>query len=377
MEKKNNNLIINKVELASHLENLVGSNTTLYNIIHGIHSCGGTCYIVGGYIRDLLLGLDPKDVDVEVHNLGYDETYEIISQYTKASKVEKFGIIITAIDIDFALPRIEMKTGNKYHDFEIAIQADCGELISARRRDFTVNSLMYNLKNDELIDNFNGIHDLSNMKLRHITDSFQEDSIRILRGIRFASTHGFTIDAKTQTAMLEMALELKYQPQKRIEDELIAIVYGQNYSQIYLFLYEVLSVGYGFNYTDSSITLSPLINLYKFLKVNDNWQEHHLWFDATNINASLNNIDKHLQEIENFDNLTTFERVQLISDTFNFRDVYQYLNVKLAAEYSLFSSLKKQYNGYYFLEKGNKPEQIKKLQLIKIGEEFAKLSNYN
>ena len=160
----------------------------------------GTMFFVGGYVRDQLINIENKDIDVEVFGLLPGELIEIISKYGVIDQIGcNFGIFkIHGIDIDFSMPRKEINTGVKHKDFEINIDPNMSTLEAARRRDFTMNSLLQDVITGEIIDHFNGIQDIQNKIIKHIDDkTFIQDELRVLRACGFAARFDFKISEDT------------------------------------------------------------------------------------------------------------------------------------------------------------------------------------
>lgn len=186
-----------------------------------INNLGGKVYFVGGYVRDKLLGIPNKDIDIEIHGLAIDKVEEVLDEVgERISFGESFGIYnIKGYSLDIALPRKEKKTGEKHQDFLVSIDPFCGTYKAAIRRDFTINALMEDVLTGEIIDHFNGINDLNNKIIRHVNDeTFIEDSLRLLRACQFASRFNFTID--NETIELCKTIDLTNLPKERIEGEL-------------------------------------------------------------------------------------------------------------------------------------------------------------
>ncbi len=148
-------------------------------------------YLVGGCVRDFLLGIRPKDLDIEVY--GVDETtFAAIMESLGATGVGKSFFVYKYKNIDISLPRIEKKIARGHRGFSVALADQ--EHIGCMRRDFRVNALLCNLFSGELLDFFDGDEDLKNRCLRIVSkEHFKEDSLRVLRAARFASTLGFSI----------------------------------------------------------------------------------------------------------------------------------------------------------------------------------------
>lgn len=198
------------------------SDRALANAIaESVAERGGTAYFVGGYVRDALRGIDSEDIDIEIHGITPEALQDILSRFGECLTVgAPFGVYnIKGYEVDFALPRTETATGSGHRDFEIAIDPFMGVMEAARRRDFTINSLMQNVLTGEIVDSFGGIDDLNKNILRHIDDrAFPEDPLRALRAAQFAARFELTIDEKTLALCSSMPLsEL---PAERVAGEL-------------------------------------------------------------------------------------------------------------------------------------------------------------
>lgn len=173
---------------------------TVRRIAYSISGRGGTAYFVGGFVRDKLLGKENKDIDIEVHNISSDILEEILSEFGEVIKCgASFGVYnIKGLNIDFALPRTEIKTGEKHTDFEVTVDSCLGVRRAAMRRDFTINAMMENVLTGEITDFWNGRADLENRIIRHIDDNtFNEDALRVLRAAQFSARFGFDIAEET------------------------------------------------------------------------------------------------------------------------------------------------------------------------------------
>ncbi len=182
---------------------------------------GGRAYYVGGFVRDRLLGLPTKDIDVEVHGIYPDKLREIVSsQGTVLEMGESFGIFsLKGTDIDIAMPRKETATGRGHRDFSVSVDPFIGTEKAAARRDFTVNALMEDVLTGEITDFYGGINDLKNKVLRHVTDeSFPEDPLRVLRLAQFSARFGFSVHEKTKE--LCKTIDLSSLSKERIEGEM-------------------------------------------------------------------------------------------------------------------------------------------------------------
>ena len=161
-------------------------------------------YQVGGSVRDKLLGIDSSDIDFVA--VGYSE-----DDFSHLQKVGKdFPVFLTKDGYELALARVERKTANGYNGFEtstknVTLQEDL------KRRDLTINSIAYDEANDKYIDPYGGIDDIKNKILRHTSDAFKEDPLRVLRLARFqAKFIDFKIASTTKELVKSMKNELKY-----------------------------------------------------------------------------------------------------------------------------------------------------------------------
>jgi tRNA nucleotidyltransferase/poly(A) polymerase len=199
------------------------------NILSDIRQAGGRALIVGGAVRDSILGHSPKDIDFEVYGLSYEDLSQILSKYGKSDLVgQSFGVIKfvgqDGSDFDFSLPRLDSKSGVGHKDFDVQVRSDLTPEQAAARRDFTINAISYDPMTGEIIDPYNGRQDLQNKILRHTSDSFAEDVLRILRGMQFSSRFGF--DIAPETAELAQSIRTEYQhlPKERVYEEFKKLV---------------------------------------------------------------------------------------------------------------------------------------------------------
>jgi len=162
----------------------------VFDILSNIQSIGGRALIVGGAVRDAILGKASKDIDFEVYRVSYEDLSNILNKYGKSDLVGKaFGVIKfvgpDGLDFDFSLPRTDSKSGVGHKDFDVTVSSDLTPSEAAGRRDFTINAISYDPLTHEIIDPYNGQIDLQNKVLRHISDSFADDPLRVLRGMNF------------------------------------------------------------------------------------------------------------------------------------------------------------------------------------------------
>ena len=194
----------------------------------------GKMFYVGGYVRDQIINIKNKDIDVEVFGLLSEELIEILSKYGIVDQIGCiFGIFkIHGIDVDFSMPRKEKNIGVKHKDFEINIDPNMSTLEAARRRDFTMNSLLQDVITGEIIDHFGGIQDIQNKVIQHIDDNtFIQDELRVLRACGFAARFNFTISKDTLD--LCRKLDCTNLPKERIYTEVQKVLLKSNKPSIF------------------------------------------------------------------------------------------------------------------------------------------------
>jgi tRNA nucleotidyltransferase (CCA-adding enzyme) len=198
--------------------------------------------LIGGCVRDKFMGVESKDIDVEVHGCTIEQLEKVLSKLGKVDAVGKsFGIIKfkkDGVDFDFSVPRKENRIGTGHKDFEVILEPMTKEE-AAFRRDFTFNSMAFDPLTNTLFDFFDGLEDLKNGIIRHTSDKFKEDSLRILRGLGFQSRFGFIVDRSTFETMKEMSEDLIHLPKERLSEEFMKwAIKGKHPEMIFDFLRE-------------------------------------------------------------------------------------------------------------------------------------------
>jgi len=162
---------------------------------------GGRPYLVGGCVRDMVGGIAPKDFDIEVYGLTLEKLTLTLSRLGRCQQVGKsFGVVkvwIKGLDIDVSLPRTEQKTHAGHQGFRVSADPNLDPRIASSRRDFTINAMMVEPNSGNLIDFHGGQRDLRAGVLRHISNAFAEDPLRVLRGMQFAARLALTLDRST------------------------------------------------------------------------------------------------------------------------------------------------------------------------------------
>jgi len=162
-------------------------------------------YLVGGSVRDLMLGQYLHDLDVEVYDIE-PIAFDALMQKMGAVGVGKSFFVYKLGNIDFSLPRVEHKVGQGHTAFDVQVCQD--EKIASSRRDFTMNAMMLNLFTGELLDFWDGKQSIERKHIALIDEkSFREDSLRVLRAVQFSARLGFKIENKTLEVMQGISLE--------------------------------------------------------------------------------------------------------------------------------------------------------------------------
>ncbi len=166
-----------------------------------LRQAGGRPHVVGGCVRDWLLGRTAKDFDVEVFGLDYEQLGRALAPFGATDLVGRsFGVIKVSIGgatYDFSLPRRESKTGSGHRGFAVAAEPELTEADAAARRDFTINAIAYDPLGQRLIDPHGGERDLRARVLRHTSAAFAEDPLRVLRAFQFAARFELTLAPET------------------------------------------------------------------------------------------------------------------------------------------------------------------------------------
>ena len=200
-------------------------NEVEIKILNKLNKCGKG-YIVGGAIRDILLGLKPKDVDFAT-NLSYETLKTLFSEYTPKETGKSFGVLrirINNIDYEIAKFRKDIYGKEKKVSFVDDIRNDLA------RRDFTINAMAYNQK-EGIVDLYNGQKDIENKVINFIGNAEEriiEDPLRVLRAFRFMSRLNFSLSENTIEAIKSQKFLLKNIPEEKITMEFSKLLLGDN-----------------------------------------------------------------------------------------------------------------------------------------------------
>ncbi|MCC5023022.1 MAG: HD domain-containing protein [Candidatus Synoicihabitans palmerolidicus] len=157
--------------------------------------------LVGGCVRDQLLNLTPGDIDIEVADTDFDQLHAALRPFGSTDVVGRsFGVIKLRrhdVEYDFALPRRESKTGRGHRGFKVQPDPSLSDTEAAARRDFTINAMAWDPFSQQLIDPHHGQQDLAAKRLRHTSEAFVEDPLRVLRAMQLAARFDFTLAPET------------------------------------------------------------------------------------------------------------------------------------------------------------------------------------
>jgi tRNA nucleotidyltransferase/poly(A) polymerase len=207
-----------------------------------VHSLGLDAYVVGGAVRDELLGIPVRELDFVVPGVGHAELRAALEPHGRVEDLivaeQRVGARLLPRDkdaralqpsgIEFAPPRVERSTGPGRHDFEIVADAGISLEQDMERRDFTINAIARRLETGEVLDPLGGRGDLERRVLRTTSPtSFRDDPLRIVRGLRFVSQLGFDPDEDTLRQMREWAPQLEHVSGERIGGGLAANGLGE------------------------------------------------------------------------------------------------------------------------------------------------------
>jgi len=189
-------------------------------LARAIHDAGGRALLVGGCVRDELMGVVPKDWDLEVYQLAPERLREVLDRFGTVNVVgEAFTVYKLGVDLDVSIPRRERKSGRGHRGFVIEGDPSMGVAEATRRRDFTINAILQDPLTGELIDPFDGQQDIAAGVLREVAaETFVEDSLRVLRAAQFAGRFEFEI--APETVALCRTMDLSDLPAERIWGEL-------------------------------------------------------------------------------------------------------------------------------------------------------------
>lgn len=179
-------------------------------LINKLNDAGLDPIIVGGSVRDIINGSASKDIDIEVYGDSIDGIAKTLRKngYQVDEVGKSFGVLKVGqkdgLDVDISVPRRDSLVGEGHRGFEVDMDSSLGFTEAAQRRDYTINAMGYSPVYKVAIDPYNGLQDLKENKLHHVSEAFSEDPLRVLRGFQFSSR--FNMEMHPETVELSRSL---------------------------------------------------------------------------------------------------------------------------------------------------------------------------
>lgn len=194
-----------------------------FEVLNKLNDAGFDAYVVGGSIRDNIIGLPTNDVDITT-SATPEEIMEVFNDYKTINVGIEHGTVPVIIDGE----TVEITTFRHGVTFTKSLKED------VMRRDFTINAIAYNVK-DGVIDLVGGVNDAESGVIKAVgspSERFKEDPLRIMRGLRFASNLDFEIESNTEQAMIDNKELLRNVSAERIQNEFNDLLQGESASKI-------------------------------------------------------------------------------------------------------------------------------------------------
>jgi tRNA nucleotidyltransferase (CCA-adding enzyme) len=186
----------------------VSAATEAERIARHVRDRGGRALVVGGFVRDQLLGRPSKDLDMEVFGIAQDQLPSVLAELGRVEPVGMAFPVFKLGSVDVALPRRESKSGRGHKGFVVEGDPFMSIEEAARRRDFTINAVAWDPLSHEYLDPFNGRVDLAAGLLRVVDeDRFGDDSLRVLRALQFAARFGLILEPASHAICRNIALD--------------------------------------------------------------------------------------------------------------------------------------------------------------------------
>ncbi|HEX3703360.1 MAG TPA: hypothetical protein VHU82_08525 [Vicinamibacterales bacterium] len=177
-------------------------------IAAAVREAGGRALIVGGWVRDALMGIAATNVDVEVFGIAPNGLRALLESFGRVEAVGESFQVYKLGPVDVSLPRRDSKAGRGHRAFVVVGDPEMSIDEAARRRDFTVNAISFDPLTAEYFDPFDGRGDLARRLLRAVDPAtFPDDSLRVLRAVQLAARFGFSLDGGTAAICREIPLD--------------------------------------------------------------------------------------------------------------------------------------------------------------------------
>ena len=179
-----------------------------HRVARAVRDAGGRALIVGGWVRDHLLGIETEDVDLEVYGLPAETLRGVLARLGTVNAVGASFAVFKLGPLDISLPRTESKSGRGHRGFTVTGDPSLPLAEAARRRDFTVNAMAFDPLRKEYLDPHGGGGDLEAGRLRMVDpDTFGDDSLRVLRAVQLAARLEFDVDEPTRAVCRTIGLD--------------------------------------------------------------------------------------------------------------------------------------------------------------------------
>ena len=177
-------------------------------IAEAVRAHGGRALLVGGCIRDELLGRPPKDFDLEVFGVAAPDLRTLLESFGRVDAVGESFAVYKVAGLDVSLPRRDSKVGRGHKGFTVEGDPALSFAAAARRRDFTINAISRDPLTGEIIDPFSGREDLEARRLRVVDPrTFPDDSLRVLRALQFTARFNLAVDEETRAILRVIRLD--------------------------------------------------------------------------------------------------------------------------------------------------------------------------
>ena len=176
-------------------------------IAQAVADAGGRAYYVGGFVRDGLMDVACKDIDLEVYGIAPGKLRALLGELGEVyDRGASFGVLgLRHSDLDIAMPRTESRTGARHTDFDVTVNPFLPPREACRRRDFTINAMLRDVLTGEVLDFYGGREDLAHRVVRCVCpETFVEDALRAFRACQFAARLRARLDADTRALCASM-----------------------------------------------------------------------------------------------------------------------------------------------------------------------------
>jgi len=198
----------------------------VHAIAIAVRDAGGRALIVGGWVRDRLMGRESKDIDLEVYGVPAERLRPLIESFGRVETVGESFQVYKLGDLDISLPRRESKSGRGHRAFDVTGDPTMSVAEAARRRDFTINAISWDPLTDDYLDPWDGRGDLQRRLLTVVDPTtFADDSLRVLRAMQFAARLEFALDEGTRA--LCRGIPLDDLPAERIWGEVEKLLFAR------------------------------------------------------------------------------------------------------------------------------------------------------